>query len=198
MDFMVPSVLKISSPSFSIHTAPSLAGAAILASPVFKAVAPSAPDIPASPNMSVIAARSVISHPTDLQIGPAMAMDSNKSVTVVFACAWAFDRISAAVDAYVESLPNIFRAFPSPPVTSERSVAVPAARFSAGVSMSAASAALKPCRAKFSVASAASCIPNTELAAACLTASSSFAASSADDPMVACTNFSALSTLPNS
>ena len=96
------------------------------------------------------------------------------------------------------SLPNIFSAFPSPPVTVDRSVAVPAARFSAGVSIAPACAALKPWRAKFSVASAASCIPNTELAAAFFMVASSVAASSLVDPMVAWTSFIDLSTDPNS
>ena len=99
MLFMDPSELNISSPSFFIQTAPSLAGLASLASPVFNAVAPSAPLIPASPNTSVIAARSDIDHPTELQIGPAVAIASNKSVTVVLACACAVDRMSAAVVA---------------------------------------------------------------------------------------------------
>ena len=99
MLFMDPSELNISRPSFLIQVAPSLAGLANLARPVFSAVAPSAPLIPASPKISVIAARSDIDHPTELQIGPAVAIASNKSVTVVLACAWAVDRISAAVAA---------------------------------------------------------------------------------------------------
>ena len=106
--------------------------------------------------------------------------------------------MSAAVDAYSELLPNIFRELPRPDVTSDRSVSVPAARLSAGVIMFPASAAVKPWRAKFNVASAASCIPNTELAAAVLMEAASFAASSSVDPMVAWTRRRVLSTSPNS
>ena len=95
-------------------------------------------------------------------------------------------------------MPNIFRAFPRPPVTTDRSVAVPAAKFSAGVSMSPACFALKPWRAKFSVASAASCIPNTEFAAAFFIVDSSCLAWASVDPMVAWTSFMDLSTDPNS
>ena len=99
MLFMVPFELNISSPSFCIQAAPSAAGLANLARPVFRAVAPSDPEIDASPNTSVIVARSDIDQPTELQIGPAIDIASNRSVTVVFAWACAFDRISAAVAA---------------------------------------------------------------------------------------------------
>ena len=93
---------------------------------------------------------------------------------------------------------KIFMAFPTPPVTTDRSVAVPAARSIAGAIMSAAWAASKPCLAKFSAASAASCMPYTELAAADLIALSRPFASAALAPIVCCTSFRDLSTLPNS
>ena len=64
--------------------------------------------------------------------------------------------------------------------------------------MSAAVAASKPCRAKLSAASAASCIPNTELDAADLIALSNVFACASVDPIVCCTSFKDLSTLPNS
>ena len=86
--------------------------------------------------------------------------------------------------------------FPKVDVTSDKFEPVPAARFKAGVIISAACAALNPCLAKFSVASAASCIEYTEFAAAVFNASDSFDASSFVLPIVACTSLSCLSTEP--
>ena len=95
-----PLASKKLSPSFFIASAPSFAGAANLANPVLTAVAPSEPDILASPNTSVITAKSLKLHPTESNIGPATDIESNKSCTVVLACACAFASMSAASFAF--------------------------------------------------------------------------------------------------
>ena len=61
---------------------------------------PFEPDILASPNTSVITAKSLKLHPTESNIGPATDIESNKSCTVVLACACAFASMSAASFAF--------------------------------------------------------------------------------------------------
>ena len=147
MSSIFPVESKKLSPSSFMAALPSAAGDASLASPVFSAVAPSDPEIPASPKTSVTTARSLNDQPTESSIGPAVDMASNRSCTVVFACACAFASILVASFAFNSWSEKIFRAFPTPPVTIDRSVAVPAARSIAGAIISAASAALNPCLA---------------------------------------------------
>ena len=77
--------MKISIPNCFITAAASSAGEASLARPVFNAVAPSEPEIPASPKTSVMTAKSFIDQPTESTIGPATVIESNKSCTVVLA-----------------------------------------------------------------------------------------------------------------
>ena len=79
----ISSILPVESKKFNPScfraSAPSFAGEASLARPVFNASAPLDPDMPASPNTSVITARSLNDHPTESSIGPAVDIASNRS-----------------------------------------------------------------------------------------------------------------------
>ena len=95
MSFILPWESNTFTPSFSIHSDPSLAGDASLAIPVFSALAPSEPVMPALTKIPVMVARSDTDQPTELTTGPASLIASNKSLVVVFADACAFARTSA-------------------------------------------------------------------------------------------------------
>ena len=196
MLFMVPSAFVTFRLNFLIHAAPSLAGDTNRASPVFIAVAPSDPEIKLSPNTSVTAAKSCIDQPTVLKMDDPTLIASNRSDVVVFACACAWAKIFAASLAVNPCDSNTFKVFPNPDVTSDRSVAVPAASDNAGSNISADFFASNPCLAKFNVASAASSIVKTEFAAAFFNAPSRSPVAHFVSPIVDSTSFSVLSTLP--
>ena len=82
---IAPFASKISILSRSIASLPSFAGAESLASPVFRALAPSEALMELSPNTPTSVAMSSKSHPTVFAIGPAMDMASNRPLTSVLA-----------------------------------------------------------------------------------------------------------------